>query len=103
MDPANGRLAVAREKKSSPPDLMSTLIILLISAAITIFMFWISTQFLGLETFERLPDFITGTYKGFWTSAVTGTAGVGLAIVKSLIDRGANQPNYLKQIAITTI
>lgn len=91
------------DKKQRTPDLMSTLIILLISGAITIFLFWISTQFLGLETFSKLPDFITGTYKGFWTSAITGTVGIGLAIVKAFTRDTGSQPNYLKLIAITTL
>ena len=81
----------------------SSLIVLLISAAITIFVFWISSQYLGQENFTKLPDWIVGTYKGIWSSVATGTAGIGLALVKAFTSRGQPQPNYLKYIGLTTI
>src|SRR5947207_169112 len=43
-----------QQKHDDPrPDLTASLIILLISAAITIFLFWISSQYLGQENFTR--------------------------------------------------
>jgi hypothetical protein len=95
-------MALQLQEKDPKPDLTASLIILLISAAITIFVFWISSQYLGQENFTRLPDWIVGTYKGVWSSAVTGTAGIGLALVKAFTSRGRPQPHYLKYIGITT-
>lgn len=92
-----------RESRKSAPDLVSSLVVILISAAITIFVFWISSQYLGQTNFSRLPDFITGVYKGLWSSVVTGATGIGLAIVRALTTRGSPQPNYLKLIGITTV
>jgi hypothetical protein len=78
------------------------LIILLISGAMTIFFFWISSQYLGQENFRRLPEWLVGAYQGIWTSAGAGAAGVGLAIAKAFSRREQLQPNYLKYIGITT-
>jgi hypothetical protein len=99
---ARESIMTLQEKGETKPDLTSSLIIILISAAITIFIFWISSQYLGQENFARLPDWIVGTYKGIWSSAITGTAGIGLALVKAFTSRGRPQPHYLKYIGITT-
>jgi hypothetical protein len=96
-------MILAKESTTQPkPDLTDSLIILLISAAITIFIFWISSQYLGQENFARLPDWIVGTYKGIWSSVVTGTVGIGAALLKAFTSRARPQPHYLKYIGITT-
>jgi hypothetical protein len=92
-----------RESDVDPkPDLTDSLIILLISAAITIFIFWISSQYLGQENFQRLPDWIVGTYKGIWSSVATGAVGIGAALLKAFTSKGRRPPHYLKYIGITT-
>jgi len=90
------------ENRTPKPDLTETLIILLISAAMTMFVFWISSQYLGRENFSRLPDWISGPYKLIWTSATTGVVGVGLAIVKAFRTKSKSHPDYLKYVGITT-
>jgi hypothetical protein len=84
------------------PDLTDSFIILLISAAITIFLFWISSQYLGQENFARLPDWIVGTYKGIWSSVAAGGVGIGAALFKAFTNRGRPQPHYLLYIGATT-
>jgi hypothetical protein len=92
-----------RESEVDPkPDLTDSLIILLISAAITIFIFWISSQYLGQENFQRLPEWIIGTYKGIWSSVATGAVGIGAALLKAFTNRGRRPPHYLKYIGTTT-
>lgn len=90
------------EVQKSTPDLAETFIILLISAAISIFLLWVSAQSLGRETFSHLPDWIVGTYKGIWTSVGAGAAGVGLAIAKAFNSKSRSHPHYLKYIGVTT-
>ncbi|HEV2211975.1 MAG TPA: hypothetical protein VGS99_01385, partial [Gammaproteobacteria bacterium] len=83
-------------------DFLSTLAVILCSAAITIFLFWLSSRLVGLQILENLPSFITGAYSGIWTAAAAGTAGIGLGIVKALTSKDRPQPNYLKWILIVT-
>lgn len=83
-------------------DLLSSLVVILISVGVTIFVFWASSQFLSRDTFSKLPSFLTDSYKAIWSSVVTGAAGIGLAILKAIASKGQPQPNYLKLIGVTT-
>jgi hypothetical protein len=87
---------------AAKPDLTGTLVILLFSAAITIFVLWIANQAIGNSVFGTLPDWVVGASKGIWTSMTTGAAGFGLAIAKSFGRRGGPQPDYLRYVGITT-
>ena len=81
--PIEAPVRAPSERTPSPkPDLMASLIVLFISAAINIFVFGFSSQYLGKENFQRLPDWIIGTYRGVWSSVAVGGAGIGLAIVE---------------------
>ena len=82
----------SKPKGHVTPDLISTALILLLSAAITIFFFWISSQFLGIDHFQKLPRFITGAFSGVWSAVVSGTAGIGLAIIRTVTYRNRPQP-----------
>ncbi|MDK4723387.1 hypothetical protein PH552_28945 [Rhizobium sp. CNPSo 3968] len=76
------------------PDLIDIFIIVLIAGAIDIFIFTIATQFISRTTFQHLPTFLTDAYKTVWASAVSGSAGVGLVIIKSLRTPSNRRPNY---------
>ena len=89
-----------RQLESRPPDLIEVFIILLISAAAIIFIFWISTQYLGSDEFKNLPGWIVAVFSNIWTAVGTGATGVGLALVKALSTRGKPQPNYLKYVGL---
>lgn len=88
--------------ESAKPDLTETLIILLFSAAITVFVLWVANQEIDRSVFATLPDWVVGASKGIWTSMTTGVAGVGLAIAKAFGKSKKQQPNYLLYVGITT-
>jgi hypothetical protein len=89
--------------KNPLPDLTDTLIIVCLSAAIIILIFWLVTQTLHLDTFMTVPGFIRNSFQAIWTASASGTAGIGLAIYRALKPK-ANQvhPCYLCWIGITT-
>lgn len=98
------------ERKEPPPPikqhagLIDSVIIILISAAVDIFLLWAASQTMGIDTFEHLPSWLERAYNALWTSAATGTAGVGLAIVKALRRKADERPpNYLLLIVGTSI
>jgi|SRR5271165_3042411 len=99
----NTNLEPPDSRNHPPPDLTEALIIILISAAILIFVFWISTQFVGQDRFSVLPNYIVAVFKNIWSSIVTGAAGIGLAILNAFNKRGQPHPNYLKYIAFTVL
>jgi len=86
-----------------PPDLIDVFIILLLSAAIDIFIFTIATQAMGRDSFQHLPDFLMNTYSSVWTSVASGAAGIGLVIVKSLGTPKENRLNYMALVLMTAI
>lgn len=88
------------QRETRPPDLVEVFIILLISAALIIFIFWIATQYVGSDRFQNLPSFVTATFKSVWTAVATGATGIGLALVKAFSNHGKPQANYLMYIAI---
>jgi hypothetical protein len=86
--------------KSSPkPDLTETLIVLLLSAAITMFVFWIASVRLGQENFPNVPQI----FKSVWASLTAGGVGVVGAIAKAFNTPRRDHPNYLLYIGITTV
>lgn len=88
---------------SANVDLLSAMVIILVSAAITIFLFWLASQIIGHEVLAELPTFITGAFKGIVTALLTASAAVALEVVRRMTTHQPNQPNYLKLIGITTI
>jgi hypothetical protein len=80
------------------PSLIDIMIVMVICSAITIFVFWIATQFLGLTAFERLPQWVIGSY-GYFTALGTGSVGLGAAVIQSLRRTGPG-PDYVKLVAI---
>lgn len=76
--------------------------ILLFSAAITIFILWISNQAIGNSPFKELPDWVVGASRGIWTSLTTGVAGIGLAVIKAFGRPEPRRPNYLLYVGVTT-
>lgn len=86
------------------PDLIDAFIVILIAAAVDIFIFWMATQFIQNPAFQNLPSFVTDTYTAIWTSTLTGTAGIGAAIVKAFTRKpGQHAPNYLLYVLLTAL
>ncbi len=85
------------------PGFVDSLIILFASAAAVIFLFWIASQTLSLDTFVTIPSFIQNSFQAIWTSVATGAAGIGLAAYKALTrSRNEPTPNYLVLMGVTT-
>jgi hypothetical protein len=94
---------IKETKQSVRAGFIDSLIIVCVSVALVIFLFWIATQTLRLDTFLTIPSFIQDSFKAIWTSVAAGATGVGLAVYKALTrSRNEPTPNYLLLIAITT-
>jgi ABC-type multidrug transport system fused ATPase/permease subunit len=89
--------------KAAQPDIVDVFIIILIASAIDIFLFWMATQFIANPVFQKLPDFVSGAYSGVWASIATGTAGIGLVIVKYISQRHKDHINYFLYVSATAI
>jgi hypothetical protein len=88
---------------SSKPslDLVDIFIVLLFAASIDIFIFTIGTQFINNSAFQTLPAFVTDAYSAIWASVASGGAGVGLVVVKALLQRRTKRPNYFLFVSLT--
>jgi hypothetical protein len=90
---------IRAQRESSPqPTLIDVMIVLVICSAITIFVFWIASRTMRLPLFDQLPDWVVGTY-GYFTALGTGSAGLGAAVIHSLVRRDPG-PDYLRLIGI---
>ena len=85
------------------PTLLDALIILFVSAGLVLFLFWLATRIGRFPVLETLPAYISDAFKSIWTSAISSTVGVGLAIYRALSNREAPRPNYLLWILVTTL
>lgn len=91
------------QPKPAQAGFVDTLIIILVSAALVIFLLWAASRATGLEAFEHLPSWLQDSYKAIWSSVAAGTAGFGLAVFKFLTRKQNDRhPNYLLLIGITT-
>jgi hypothetical protein len=86
----------------NPPTLIDALIIIFISAALLLFIFWLATVLGNFPVLQTLPDFIGGAFKSIWTSATSATAGIGLAIYRALTSNSKERPHYIGWILITS-
>ena len=89
------------DRKRTPPGLTDSLIIILIAGALVIFILWATSRLMALNLFENLSPWLERSYNAVWTSVVSGTAGIGLVIVKAFRRRPDQEsPNYLMLIGI---
>jgi hypothetical protein len=86
------------------PGFLDSFIIILVSAALVLFLLWTASETWGINAFQHLPPWLEESYHAVWSAAATGTAGIGLAIVKLLKQKteGAS-PNYLLYILGSTM
>jgi hypothetical protein len=82
-------------------DLVDIFIVLLFAASIDIFILTIGTQFSNNSVFQVLPAFVTDAYSAIWASLASGGAGVGLVVVKALIQHRTARPNYFLFVSVT--
>jgi hypothetical protein len=86
------------------PDLIDALAVLLMAAALDIFLLAMATQFINSPAFQKLPTCITDAYTALWTSTLAGAVGIGTAIVKSLSrDATAQRPNYMLYVVVIAL
>ena len=84
-------------------SLLDTLIIILTSCSVVIFVFTIGAKFLGRDTFDKLPDFLKDSYSALWSAgAVAGGALVG-SVVDSLSKRESTRASFIVYIMATTL
>jgi hypothetical protein len=88
---------------SPPPALIDSLIIAFVSAAITLFMFFLATAVLGQRVLDSLPDYLAAAFSSVWTAVVSGGVGIGLAVYRALTQRTTPPPHYLLWILVTTL
>jgi hypothetical protein len=58
---------------------------------------------LGLQLFQNVPKYISDVFTSIWGSIATGSAGIGLVIVKYLRQVHFNHPNYFAYTMTTTV
>jgi hypothetical protein len=56
-----------------------------------------------VPSFENLPSWLSRSSNAIWTSFVSGSLGICLAVAKALLHRYDSRPNYLVLIGITTV
>jgi hypothetical protein len=92
------------ERRRAPSGLTDSLIIILISGALVIFVLWAASRLMGLNLFENLSPWLERSYNAVWTSVVSGGAGIGLVLLKAFRRRPDQEsPNYLMLIGIWSL
>jgi hypothetical protein len=86
------------QTRSEPkPNLIDVIIILVISSAIALFVFWLATRSMDRTTFEQLPEWLRGSFGAIF-SVITGSTGIGAAVLHELRRPPNTSPNYFKLI-----
>jgi hypothetical protein len=80
---------------------LDSLIVLLASTGLALFLLWAASRIQGVTAFEVLPDWLRSSYGAFWGLLLSGT-GVGLAIIKVLKRKGQSTFNFLYAILGTS-
>lgn len=93
------RVPAKREKL----DLLDTVLILFVSCAVVMFLFWISARFLNRDNFERLPGFITDSYSALWSAGISGGVGIGGALAKYFFEKEKSSANFLSSVFMTVL
>jgi len=91
------------EETDSAPGFLDSSIILLMSAALVLFLLWTTSRTIGVDSFENLPSWLSRSSNAIWTSFVSGSLGICLVFAKAKLHRYDSHSNYLVLIAITTV
>ncbi len=88
----------------SSPDFLDSLIVLLVSVGLALFLLWATSRTQRIVAFEDLPQWLHDFFSSIWTSIAAGSAGIGLAVVKALKrNPTGSRPNYMLWILGTTV
>lgn len=93
----------ADDETDSAPGFLDSSIILLMSAALVLFLLWATSRTIGVNSFENLPSWLERSSNAIWTSFVSGILGICLVFAKVKLRLYESHPNYLLLIGITTI
>jgi hypothetical protein len=83
-------------------SLLETVIVLLMSCSIVIFVFTIGAKFLGRDTFDKLPDFLKDSYSAMWSAGVIAGGGFVGAVAKAFTKSERESANFTLHIVGTT-
>jgi hypothetical protein len=86
----------------SPPGFLDSLIVLLASTGLALFLLWAASRIQGVTAFEQLPDWLRSSYGAVWGLILSG-AGLGLGVIKALTRKDQAKFNYLSAILGTTV
>src|SRR5208282_1758098 len=64
------------EETDSAPGFLDSSIILLMSAALVLFLLWTTSRTIGVDSFENLPSWLSRSSNAIWTSFVSGSLGI---------------------------
>jgi hypothetical protein len=85
----------------APPSFLDSVIILLVSTGLALFLLWAASRIEGATPFDQLPDWLKSSYSAIWGLILSGT-GLGLAVIKALTRKDQATFNYLLGILGTT-
>src|SRR5579872_5240058 len=84
-------------------SLLDTVIIVLISCSIVIFVFTIGAKFLGRDTFDKLPDFLKDSYSALWSAGVVAGGALAGSVVDALSKRESTKASFFTYITAMTL
>ena len=83
--------------------LLDTMIVILTSCSIIIFIFTIGAKFLGRDTFDKLPDFLKDLYSALWSAGIVASGALAGSVLDTLSKRESTKTSFITYIMITTI
>jgi hypothetical protein len=96
--PPTGVMIRAREL-----TLLDTIIIILTSCSLVIFVFTIGAKFLHQDTFDKLPDFIKNSYSALWSAGVVAGGALVGSVIDALAKRESTKRSFILYIMVTTL
>jgi hypothetical protein len=83
--------------------LLDTIIIILTSCSLVIFVFTIGAKFLHQDTFDKLPDFIKNSYSALWSAGVVAGGALVGSVIDALAKRESSKQSFILYIMVTTL
>jgi hypothetical protein len=90
-----------RETNQAPPGFLNSLIVLLVSTGLALFLLWAASRIQGVTPFDQLAPWLSSSYSAVWGVILSGT-GLSLAVIKALLRKDQPTFNYLLAILATT-
>jgi hypothetical protein len=94
--------ADTKPRRRAAFNLLDVFSVLLLSSALGLFLVWIGGRLAGRPILEELPPFVSAAFSNIWTSLLTASGGIAIAIVRNATARGHKTPSYLAAVLVTT-